>query len=275
MQYVPVSVIIPCYRCVGTIERALLSIVHQTMVPMEIIFVEDFSGDGGRTLVTLNRLKARYEKETCSMQVISLEKNGGPSVARNAGWSVSRHPHVAFLDADDAWHPKKMEIQYGWMEQHPEVTLTCHGSIYLRSDQSVPELPDTVNYRPVSRIRLLLSNKIATRSVMLKRDIPFRFEIEKRHGEDYHLWLEILFNGYSVIYLDLPLCYSYQPSIKGSGLSADLWQMEKGELDAYRRLFREKLISLLAMSLLFLVSFVKYTRRLIIKFTFLRNEPSR
>jgi glycosyltransferase involved in cell wall biosynthesis len=261
-----ISVIIPCYRCDATIERAISSVFFQTMIPREVILVEDCSDDGERTINALNRLRKKYWGDVESIQVLVLERNQGPAVARNTGWDAAQQPYIAFLDADDSWHPRKLEIQHGWMEQHPEIALTCHRSLCLRSGRSVPGLPDTMHYRPVSRTGLLLSNQIATRSVMVRRDIPYRFETEMKYSEDYYLWLEIVFNGYSATYLDSPLCYSYESGFLGSGLSADLWQMEKGELDTYKRLFREKLISLLTLFLLVVVSFVKYTRRLIIKF---------
>jgi glycosyltransferase involved in cell wall biosynthesis len=59
------------------------------------------------------------------LKIISLKRNGGASIARNIGWEQSTHDYVAFLDADDAWHPRKIEIQYTWMQNHQEVALVA------------------------------------------------------------------------------------------------------------------------------------------------------
>lgn len=55
---VPVSVVIPCYRCADTIERALLSVARQSAVPEAVILIDDLSGDD--TLDQLYRLQRRY-----------------------------------------------------------------------------------------------------------------------------------------------------------------------------------------------------------------------
>jgi len=261
----PVSVIIPCYRCSATIERALYSVLFQTMVPSEIILVEDYSDDGGRTLSALHQLREQHGGEAGPIEVIALERNQGPAAARNVGWDVAQQPYVAFLDADDAWHPDKIVIQYTWMNQRPEVALSFHRSVCLHPHQPSPELVDEMCCKSISSKRLLLSNIIATRSVMVKRNVPYRFEIDKRYGEDYHLWLRIILNGYSVWYLDMPLCYSYESDSNSNNLSADLWRMEKGELDVYIRLFRDNLISFPNLFFLLPISFGKYTRRVIMK----------
>lgn len=261
----PVSVIIPCYRCDATIERAVRSIVLQTMVPEEVILVEDSSGDDEKTVGALNHVAEKYRGEIETLSVHKLERNRGPSAARNAGWGLARQPYIAFLDADDSWHPKKVEIQYTWMAARAEVALSCHRSAHLGPNQTAPELISAKDWVPVNRKVLLLSNRIATRSVMVKRDVPYRFEVEKKHGEDYYLWLQIVLNGYPAWYLDMPLCYSYESDIGGGNLSADLWKMEKGELDVYRRIFRDGLISPVSYFVLSLISLAKYSRRVVVK----------
>ena len=57
---VPVSVVIPCYSCAGTIGRAVESVVAQTALPAEVWLVEDGSPDDGRTLATLHQLQQHH-----------------------------------------------------------------------------------------------------------------------------------------------------------------------------------------------------------------------
>ena len=60
--FVSVSVIIPCYRCADTIERAVKSVAEQSQKPYEVILVDDCSGDN--TLQALNELQAEYGADT-------------------------------------------------------------------------------------------------------------------------------------------------------------------------------------------------------------------
>ena len=110
LNRVPVSVVIPCYRCADTIERAVESVIAQTASPAEVWLVEDGSGDDGRTLAVLHELRQRHSGEV-SIEVISLGKNFGCAVARNTGWDASPQLYIAFLDADDAWH--RRNSRYG------------------------------------------------------------------------------------------------------------------------------------------------------------------
>jgi hypothetical protein len=48
-NFAPVSVVIPCYYCHDTVERACLSVVNQSLIPSQIILIEDASDDGGKT----------------------------------------------------------------------------------------------------------------------------------------------------------------------------------------------------------------------------------
>ncbi len=259
----PVSVIIPCYRCADTIGRAVESVICQTAPPEEILLIEDGSDDGGETLASLYRLQQKHQGET-SIRAIPLSENSGPSGARNAGWEAATQPYLAFLDADDSWHPQKLEIQYQWMAAHPEVVLTGHQSVWIRQGNLFPDLPSTIQARAIGRVRLLLSNCFPTRSVMLRRSIAYRFDPTRRYAEDYLLWLKIVLNGESAWLLGAPLAYSYSADFGGVGLSGDLWQMEKGELDAYQQLYLCRLISWLALVGLMLLSLVKFLRRVVV-----------
>jgi len=266
-SHVPVSVVIPCYCCSETIERAVSSVINQTQLPVEIWLVDDASPDDGRTLNKLHKLKGKYTG-TVQIEIIALPVNGGPSVARNAGWDAATQPYIAFLDADDAWHPQKLEIQYGWMKEHPEIVLTGHQYLWLKEDsfpQSGEPLPkaEESQVRRITKLALLFSNRFSTPSVMLKNELPFRFEPQKRYSEDYLLWLQITLSGYQGAFLDLPLAYLYKAPYGEDGLSSNLWSMEKGELDTYYQVYKEGYINLFACLLFVLFSLIKFCRRVI------------
>lgn len=262
-QYVKVSVIIPCYRCCETIERAVASVAAQTQKPAELILVDDCSGDG--TLAMLNKLKAQYQKGW--INVIACPVNGGAATARNVGWAAANQDYIAFLDSDDSWHPQKVEFQYGWMVNNPGVTLTGHacrevvaGASAEAQVQAFSELPV---FYGVSKNQLLLSNRFQTPSVMMRRNTNQRFPDGKRYSEDYQLWLEICCAGLACFRTDMPLTLLYKSAYGDAGLSSALWRMEKGELDTYHNIFRNRSITWAQLIALRGWSLLKYFKRIL------------
>lgn len=260
----PVTVVIPCYCCSDTIDRAVISAVRQTMPPKEIILVNDGSPDAGKTASALKEIQDRYVGAV-DCKTICLQHNLGPASARNAGWNAASQPFIAFLDADDAWHPKKLEIQYMWMNAHPLAVLSGHPSIRKQINAEWESLPEKWQFRRVSGWCLLLRNRFPTRSVMLRRDIDFRFDPSRRYGEDYFLWLQILRAGFEAWRVELPLACSYKPDFGAGGLSAELWRMEQGELETYRHLYQQKRIPFLVLGALMGWSLLRYCRRVVAK----------
>jgi len=256
--FAPVSVIIPCYNCKDTIGRTVESIFEQTWRPAEVILVDDASTD--KSPKVLLELQKIYGSEL--IKVILSEKNGGPGAARNKGWDIATQPYIAFLDADDTWHPEKIAIQLKYMIEHSEIVVTGHGVRWLRSvDISITSLPTRYTVKPISQLQMLLSNCLATRSVMLKREIDFRFEPTKRFSEDYLLWLSIILSGNKATFIDLELAYIYKAPYGEGGLSGDLWNMEKGELDVFNRLRKSNKIGMLEWLILNLYSLLKFLLR--------------
>jgi len=268
----PVSVIIPCYRNASTIVRAVGSVVSQTLRPEEILLVDDCSNDGGATLNALHRLTEAFPQ--ANIRIIAMEKNTGPGGARNAAWVEAAQPYIAFLDADDAWHPRKLEIQYQWMAAHPEVSLTGHRTLHLAPGETFPEISTDSVSQTVGSMGLLLSNRFPTRTVMLKRDISCRFDSEKRRAEDYLLWLRIVLGGWLASTIEQPLACSFKEDFGSGGLSADLWKMECGELDAYHRIWQEGLLTFPLYLFLVPYSLLKFTRRLLLRAFFAEKREA-
>lgn len=257
----PVSVVIPCYKCATTIYRAIESVVNQTKKPAEIILVDDASGD--ETIGALRSLKKQYGDW---IKVVELPKNVGAASARNAGWLVATQPYIAFLDSDDAWHPKKVEIQYQYMVDNPEVILSGHSFLELTESAS-EDLNWPVEIKSIKKItlkELLLKNQFITPSVMLKKDTPFKFSEKKRHMEDHLLWLEIVGAKLTAVKLNANLAAIYKPMFGASGLSSNMWLMEKADLSNYRYLYMQKRLRFYQYLFLQSFSIVKFFRRLIV-----------
>ena len=257
----PVSVVIPCYRCSSTIDRAVESVAAQSQLPAELILVDDGSGDG--TFDHLQSLSARHRNGW--IRVIALPENRGAADARNAGWNAATQRYLAFLDADDAWHRRKIEIQYGYMSQNPDVALCAHRHEILET----PDVPeggvDEVSAQEISRISLLMSNRFfAPTMMMLQRELPHRFLSGRRHVDDHLLWLQTVYAGHRFVRLSAKLAFTYKRPFGQSGLSGQLWEMEKAELTNYWILRREGCIGLPLALALSAYSIAKYLRRVVL-----------
>lgn len=262
-NYAPISVIIPCYCCGDTIERAVKSVWEQSWKPYEVLLIDDGSEDN--TIDVLIRLQYNYPKNW--IKIISLETNKGPGYARNIGWEQASQEYIAFLDSDDAWHPKKIEIQLKWMLKNPDIVLTGHAYEIRKYNHFgyYDNICDENHFRViyVSSKKILLSNVFSTPTVILKKDIPFRF-YEKRFSEDYLLWLMIVLHGYKTAYIELPLTYLFKYPYGEGGLSGALYKMEKGELETYHIISKEIPSLRKYVFLLYLFSLLKFAKRLIV-----------
>lgn len=99
-----VSVVVPAFNAAPTIGQTLDSIASQTYRSLDIIVIDDGSTDETAAIVRhVCRSDAR-------MRVIT-QPNGGVAAARNTGIRASKGGFVAFMDADDLWHPAKIEMQ--------------------------------------------------------------------------------------------------------------------------------------------------------------------
>ncbi len=259
-----VSVVVPCYQSEKTIVRAVQSVASQTLTVAELILVDDASSD--RTLELLSNLKKEYQQGW--IQIIHLDNNRGASFARNEGWKLAKSDYIAFLDADDSWHPHKVEFQYHWLKAHPDVDLCGHNIGYKKTGTGsalLPQLGKSIPYSKVKKWPFLLSNSLSTPTVMLKRNIKFRFDETLRYAEDYLLWLNIICDGLIVIKLDIELSYMYKMPYGESGLSQNLWEMEKGELGAYRQVLKSRSLKQYQYYFLCVFSLTKYLRRLALR----------
>lgn len=253
----PVSVVIPCFRCTATIERAVASVLAQTLPPAELILVDDHSEDG--TLNTLEQVSERLGRHW--VRVLALPANVGAASARNHGWEAASQEFVAFLDADDAWHPQKTELQSAYLSRHPDVALCgrTHTPVSATGDMADGS---GLRGRRASRLELLLANQFTPSAVMLRRSLPLRFLEGQRHMEDHFLWLRLGLAGHRIDLIDFPLAYSFKAPYGDSGLSAQMLAMARADFDNYWRLRQEGLVSLPAATVLCAYSALKSMRRL-------------
>lgn len=234
-----VSVVIPCFRCGATIGDAVASVAAQTVLPEEVILIDDCSGDG--TAEVLRRLASEYPENW--IKVIESAVNTGPSGARNAGWKRATQEYIAFLDSDDSWAPRKLELQMEALRADPSIALLAHRMDVRERGVAPPALRPPVRTAIVARRRVLLNNPFPTASVMLRRDLPFRFNENFRRVEDFLLWAEIALSGYRCAKINQTLASYHKLHYGVDGLSADIAAMHRSSREVRRELLRQGLMS--------------------------------
>lgn len=112
-----VSTVIPTYNRASTLARALHSVYAQTVMPEEVIVIDDGSTDATADVVALFP----------DVVFIRLTQNCGAAHARNQGIRAASGKLVAFLDSDDVWAINKLEAQLSAFQSFPDLALLCTG----------------------------------------------------------------------------------------------------------------------------------------------------
>lgn len=239
----------------------MTSIAAQTAPPDEIILVDD--GNIDPTAHALHWAATRSVRNV-KVTVLRLDPNVGAASARNAGWDAASTPYVAFLDADDSWHPRKLEIQVAYMESHPDVVVSGHRHDVCRAMVQPAALPEDWSATRFDFSRLLWSNRFVTSSAVVRRETPHRFAARQRHMEDHRLWLDIARAGLPIVRLEVALAAHHKADFGAGGLSGDLVRMERAELSNYAALHRAGAISAASRAALTSWSLAKFVRRVLI-----------
>lgn len=172
-----VSVVVPAYNAAETICQTLQSIIEQTHKELEIIVVDDGSSDATPSLV----------EEFCAVDArikLIRQTNQGVAAARNAGWHAAKASLIAFIDADDLWDPRNIELQLACMQQAPPQVGLVY-SHYVQIDPQNRVLPTCIQhaYRGQVMEYVLKSNFIGNcSSILVRREI-----LRKTSGFDSRL----------------------------------------------------------------------------------------
>jgi teichuronic acid biosynthesis glycosyltransferase TuaG len=250
-EQVKFSIIIPAYNAGKTIVRALQSCLQQTYPVHEIIIVDDASTDDTEALLSAYKEQVKY---------IQLLKNLGSAAARNKGLDAATGNYIAFLDADDIWHERKLEIIASIFDAKNDISFLYH-SYTLQSIDTITIPEGTVLYR-TPFIKLLQSNPVATPCAIISNNKQFRFNDSMRYMEDYDLWLRIAYK-HKAYYIDIPLTQIGRPVLSEGGVSANKWKMRKGELKTFTRLVKLNPVFLLSLPFLYSYSISKHLYKVV------------
>jgi glycosyltransferase involved in cell wall biosynthesis len=193
------SVVIPCYNFQDYLSEALMSVKDQTQPVREVIVVDDGSSEP---------IHPPEGWKGPPLQVIRTD-NHGLGAARNMGIRNSTGEFIAFLDADDKWDAKKIEMQERALVSDTKA-VACYTRCVCR--------PGFLGFGPYPPLDVTRDDFLRIiwyqlffppSSVMVRRDALLRaglFREDLGNGEDIELWLRLLSIGH-FIQVPEPLCY--------------------------------------------------------------------
>jgi len=178
-----VTVVVPCFNAARFIGTTIESVLAQSHRNLELLIVDDKSTDGSAEIVRSFALRDPRVK------LIEMPRNtGAPAAPRNTGVRAASGKWVALLDADDLWHPRKLEFQLAALERTGTQLCSTRMKDFATGEQ--PQFLDPSGCRTekitfhtqLVKYRTPTSSIVAARELMLK--IPFNEDLQFKARED-------------------------------------------------------------------------------------------
>ena len=185
-----VSVVVPTRDRRDRLRLALISVLRQREVDIEVVVVDDASTDG-----TADMVSGLADRR---LRVVRQTSPGGVSAARNRGIAEASGRWVAFLDDDDLWEPQKLALQLEAATRSSR-TWVYTGDVNVDDDLRVlsafaPPTPERVmerlhRYNPVPSG----ASNVIVQADALEEAGPFDPDLKRT--EDWDMWIRVARTG--------------------------------------------------------------------------------
>lgn len=226
-----ISVIIPTYNYARYLPATLDSVFRQTFTDLEVIVVDDGSTDNTKDILQpyIHDERIRY----------IYQENRGLSAARNTGIRSSQSPFITFLDSDDLFTPRKLEVLRQEFERHPEAGLV-YGNHVLWTGQHLyrqPRFPH--GQAPSGWIlpQLFTHPVMSVPAVLVRRECFDRagfFDESLTAVEDWDMWMRIAVL-YPMYYVNDVVTYV---RVHANSMSTNLVNMSRNKLHVQKSVYR-------------------------------------
>ena len=240
-----VSVIIPYYKKKDYIKSTIKSVLNQTFKNFEIIVVYD---DKDRNdLLYLNEIKKTDKR----IKIVLNSKNIGAGLSRNKAIKYARGKYIAFLDSDDLWNKKKIEMQLNFMKKNLyDISHTSYCIINEKGDKIGARKAKDLTYHD-----LITSCDIGLSTVMIKKKfLKKNLFVNLKTKEDYVLWLKLARKRNKFFGLDKRL--TYWRSLDDSLSSSTIQKLFDG-YKVYRKYLNQSIIQSLISLFILSKNFLK------------------
>jgi len=177
-----ISIIMPYYRKIDTVNRSIKSVVNQTYKKFELIIVYD-----DNDLEEYYKIK-NFIKNNKKIKLIKNKKNIGAGKSRNIGIKNCNGNIITFIDSDDTWHPQKLRKQLNFLDKNNYNFIFCgYNKILKKKSIKVTTKSKYLDYKD-----LLKSCEIGLSTVMIrKKIINNELFTNLKTQEDLAAWLKI------------------------------------------------------------------------------------
>ena len=176
-----ISILLPVYNAEKYLSACLDSLLNQIFSNFEIIAINDGSSDS-----SLSILEA-YANRDYRVKIFSNESNLKIVKTLNKGLELAAAPLVARMDADDIAFPQRIENQYRFMNEHPEVSISGTGVQVLGTDK-IWDVPESNN---MIRATLCFNSPILHPTAIYNKETILSvggYSENAPYAEDYDLW---------------------------------------------------------------------------------------
>ncbi len=195
-----ITVLIGVYNSGATLQRAIDSILAQTVTDLELLLVDDGSRDASPDII------AAAVAADPRVRALTMAHNVGISRSLNEALAAALAPVVAVQDADDHSAPQRLERQLAVLDARPEVAVV--GSRMDEVDEAGTALAPRTSFRAGDVNDVLLHvNPIPNTSAAFRRDVVLGlggYDVRYRYAMEYDLWLRIA-ESHRLVAIDEPL----------------------------------------------------------------------
>lgn len=200
MEYSSFSVLITVYSKEDPefLNQAIRSVIKQTVVPDQIVVVED-----GKLTSELEKVIENHRKSFLNdFTIVKLDKNMGRGIASNAGIENATNEWIAKMDSDDISKPDRFEIQLKAIQEHPEA-VAIGGQV----EEFIENQSHVISKREVPLDSESIFKFAKYRSPVNNPTVMFKKSVVKELGEysnlrfleDYDLWVKMLTAGFKIV----------------------------------------------------------------------------
>ena len=184
-----ISVVMPCYNMSSYVHEAITSVLQQSYASVELIVVNDGSSDGSTEIIQ-DLAQAHPDRIR-----LLYQNRAGPYAARNQGLALAQGNFVAFLDADDYWHPDTLSALHAALtESRADLAYCGWQNVGADAENLQPYVPPAIEDH-TALLHILKACPWPINGVLIRRqllDSLRGFSERRATAMDYDLWLRML-----------------------------------------------------------------------------------
>lgn len=191
MKTPAVSVVMTTYNAPQFLNESIESVINQTFSDFEFIIVDDGSTENNCDII----------RSYGDPRIVLIENEHNFIGSLNRGFKTAKGKYIARMDADDRMHPERLEKQYNYMEEHPEIGVCGSWFQGFGSNDSVYRLTGD---EKALLIQMLSGNAMCHPSTFIRKSVLEKLPGSTRseyyrpdyiYAEDYKLWCELATEG--------------------------------------------------------------------------------